>query len=274
MSNLLFDEYPLIVSAKLAEIIGLNEAIFIQQLHYWIKKDGKERDGKKWIYKSIKEWQEEDFAFWSDSTIKRIISSLNSSGLIEQSNYNKAGFDKTKWYTINYTNLQSVTNRIGQNDLTHGSDCTDGAGQVELTNTRDYTETTTENNNTTLGHTPMTKTEKEKQLRDDFEKLWKLYPKKEDKERAFKAYKKAIGEGVTNKQIQTGIVGYRRQIEIERKERKFVKTGGNWFSGKLWENDFSSFMPQHREAIQPTDVEEHEIVDDNYDWGELDGLHE
>ena len=271
MSNLLFDEYPLIVSAKLAEIIGLNEAIFIQQLHYWIKKDGKERDGKKWIYKSRKEWQEEDFKFWSDSTIKRIISSLNSAGLIEQSNYNKAGFDKTNWYTINYTKLRLLTNPLGQNDPMSGSDCTNAVGQIDPTNTRDYTETTTENNNTALGHTPMPKGEKEKQLRDDFEKLWKLYPKKEDKERAFKAYKKSIAEGVTNKQIQTGIVGYRRQIEIERKERKYVKTGGNWFSGKLWDNDYSSFMPQHREAIQQTDVEENEL-EDEYDWGELDGM--
>jgi len=32
-------------------------------------------DDKKWVYKSIKEWEQE-FPFWSNSTIKRTISSL------------------------------------------------------------------------------------------------------------------------------------------------------------------------------------------------------
>ena len=33
--SLLIDDYPLIVLPALAEEIGLNEAIFLQQLNYW-----------------------------------------------------------------------------------------------------------------------------------------------------------------------------------------------------------------------------------------------
>jgi len=37
MSKLLIDEYPLQVLPSLAVIYGLNEAIILQQVHYWIK---------------------------------------------------------------------------------------------------------------------------------------------------------------------------------------------------------------------------------------------
>lgn len=38
MSKLLIDDYPIQVLPKLAKEIGLNEAIFLQQVHYWLKK--------------------------------------------------------------------------------------------------------------------------------------------------------------------------------------------------------------------------------------------
>ncbi len=51
-------------------------------------------------------------------------------------------------------------------------------------------------------------------LKSDFEKLWKLYPNKKGKDLAFKAYQKAIKDGATNKDIQDGIVGLKKEILI------------------------------------------------------------
>lgn len=51
-------------------------------------------------------------------------------------------------------------------------------------------------------------------LESDFEKLWKLYPNKKGKDLAFKAYQKAIKAGATNKDIQNGIVGLKKEILI------------------------------------------------------------
>ena len=34
----LYDRYPLIINPTLAELIGLNEAIVLQQIHYWTEK--------------------------------------------------------------------------------------------------------------------------------------------------------------------------------------------------------------------------------------------
>ncbi|KFN88988.1 replication protein [Tetragenococcus halophilus] len=106
--NLLINEYPLLVLPNLAKEIGLNEAIFIQQLHYWLNgKSAKLRDGKTWVYNTYEDWQEQ-FPFWSVPTIKRIVNKLREKKLIITKNYNKFKYDKTLWYSINYDELHKI----------------------------------------------------------------------------------------------------------------------------------------------------------------------
>lgn len=102
MSKLLFDEYPLVVQPTLARAIGLHEAIVLQQINYWLnlQKGGEIIDGKKWIYNSLSDWQEQ-FPFLSESSIYRAMENLEWANLIKTGNYNKRKGDKTKWYTIN-----------------------------------------------------------------------------------------------------------------------------------------------------------------------------
>lgn len=142
MSRLLIDEPPLQVLPLLAREIGLNEAIMLQQIHYWLLKSGNEFEGAKWFYKTLEEWQTE-FPFWSTMTIRRTLGSLEKQKIIKIGNFNKKKFDKTKWYTIDY---QRVNRRCVQNEQTMCSNRTDGCVQFEQTYTREYTETTTENN--------------------------------------------------------------------------------------------------------------------------------
>lgn len=156
--NLLINEPPLQVLPTLAKKIGLNEAIITQQVHYWLQRSKNQRDGFTWVYKTYPEWQEE-FPFWSESTIKRTITSLEKQKiLIATSKYNKMPMDRTKWYTLCYSALQPQP--IGQYDTMLRSDCTDAQvnmtrcsgqydtmQQVNMTSaiTIDYTETTSEN---------------------------------------------------------------------------------------------------------------------------------
>nr|WP_259339227.1 hypothetical protein [Staphylococcus chromogenes] len=115
MSKLLIDDYPIQVLPKLAEEIGLNEAIILQQIHYWLNTSKHYHDGKKWIYNSYPEWQKQ-FPFWSLITIKRTIYSLEKQKLLIVGNYNKAKFDKTKWYTIDYQTLECMIRRVYQKE--------------------------------------------------------------------------------------------------------------------------------------------------------------
>ena len=144
MSKLLIDDYPIQILPKLATEIGLNEAIVLQQIHYWLNQSSHNRDGKKWIYNTYDDWNKQ-FPFWSVMTIRRVINSLEKQKLILIANYNKAGFDKTRWYSIDYSVVESVNRRCVQNEQTMCSKRTNGSVQSEQTNTIDYTENTTEN---------------------------------------------------------------------------------------------------------------------------------
>lgn len=112
--NLLISEPPLQVLPSLAEAVGLKEAIFLQQLHYWLhkteqmidkqpeKRELYEHDGRLWIYNTYDEWAEQ-FPFWSIPTIQRTIYGLERDGFILTTDeYNKQKTDRTKWYTICY----------------------------------------------------------------------------------------------------------------------------------------------------------------------------
>lgn len=76
-------------------------------------------------------------------------------------------------------------------------------------------------------------------LDSDFEKLWKLYPKKTMKKDALAAYKKAIKKGATNKDIQTGIVAYKKHLAANSDWLK-PQDGGRWFKKERWGDDFGS----------------------------------
>jgi hypothetical protein len=111
MGKLLFDSRPLVVPTELACKVGLNEAIVLQQIHYWTvinEKAGKNFvDGAYWVYRTVEEWREE-FKFWSKCTIVRIIAKLEKAGLLVSDNHNASKVDRTKWYRINYEKLQEI----------------------------------------------------------------------------------------------------------------------------------------------------------------------
>lgn len=109
----LLGEEPLLIPPKLAAEIGLNEAIVLQQIHFWIrvniklKRAENYQDGRWWTYNSVKDWQTQ-FPFWSISTVRRALDALEGKGYITTGNYNKAGYDQTKWYSINYDALPVI----------------------------------------------------------------------------------------------------------------------------------------------------------------------
>lgn len=57
----LFNSQLLVVDKKLAVVIGLNEALVLQQIHYWIEINKKNNrnfhEGRYWTYNTINEWQ-------------------------------------------------------------------------------------------------------------------------------------------------------------------------------------------------------------------------
>jgi hypothetical protein len=106
-SKLLIDDHPLQVLPDLAVVVGLNEAIVLQQLHYWIRRSTNTIDGQLWVYNTYEEWQTQ-FPFWSVSTIQRLFISLEKQGVIISEKHNVQRWDQRKWYRINYDALNGL----------------------------------------------------------------------------------------------------------------------------------------------------------------------
>lgn len=117
--TILFDKHPIVLDKHMATIIGLNEAIVLQQVHYWLelnKKEGKNfHKGRYWTYNTYEEWHEQ-FPFWSKETIKRVFKRLRDMKLIIVDRFNVYQMDRTLWYTIDYDRLNSIMNVSNDSD--------------------------------------------------------------------------------------------------------------------------------------------------------------
>ena len=171
MASLLLNERPLVVLPSLAEALGsVDEAIILQQLNYWLQKSTKVHDGKRWVYNTLDAWMAQFPWIKSKTTLKKHLNKLAKLGLVLKGNDNKAGFDRTAWYSIDYQQLELFTaefeakkardagSSMGQK-LAHGEPENGSCKGQKMahaearncpTNTIDYTETTpettTENN--------------------------------------------------------------------------------------------------------------------------------
>ena len=161
VSKLLFDEKPLVISPTLAGIIGLAEAIILQQIHYWLLKTKHILDGRCWMFNSYQKWTKQ-FPFFTPRQIQYAIKNLEKKKLLITGNYNKLGMDRTKWYSIDYAVLEEICpfNKIVQS--------LDEIVQTFDTHVQPLPETTPET-------TPEINTNTKEFL---FDKFWDQYDKK------------------------------------------------------------------------------------------------
>ena len=107
-SKLLVNESLLTFQPTLAAKIGLNEAIMLQQIQYWIKHPKAiEKEGRRWHYDTYGSWQIQ-FPFWSIITIKRISKSLRNMKVVIAKPMSSNKSDQTLWYTIDYDELYKI----------------------------------------------------------------------------------------------------------------------------------------------------------------------
>lgn len=105
-------------NVSLASEVGLNQAILLQHLYYWHqinhKKKHNIKDGKVWTYNTVDEFHA-IFPYLTPRQISYAFSSLEKDGFVETGNYNKASFDRTKWYTLTEKSLELFVNSNLQN---------------------------------------------------------------------------------------------------------------------------------------------------------------
>lgn len=88
---------------RVAERIGINAAIILKHLYFWISKNRANEkhfhDGRYWTYSSVKAMCEL-FPYLSKKQISGALEKLESFGLIMVGNYNSTPYDRTRWFSI------------------------------------------------------------------------------------------------------------------------------------------------------------------------------
>lgn len=261
MGDLLLGSYPIVVTPELAGLLTdidekkrprISEAAVLQQINYWISKKPKDKyhDGRYWVYNTYEGWMKQFTWIKTVATMKKQLDWLESKGLVVTGNYNKVKFDRTKWYSIDKERLKALNDAFDRNYQMEMSDSIKSKCET-LSNpndrnyhddTKDYTKTTTKITKEDTSSKLDEPNSKAFQLKEDFDKLWKLYPNKKGKATAFNAYKRAMKKGVTNKEIQDGIVAYKQNVRWQRehgfKDLEFAH-GATWFNQQRWDDDYS-----------------------------------
>lgn len=90
-------------NTDIAKTLDVNQAIFLHNIAFWVKNNQANNvnfhDGYYWTFNSVKA-HKEHFPYWSVQQLTRIINKLEDANIIKTKALNKAGYDRTKWYTI------------------------------------------------------------------------------------------------------------------------------------------------------------------------------
>lgn len=150
--------------------------------------------------------------------------------------------------TLTLPNQEQQHSPIGNKDIPEsGISLTETTAEVKKENTAENTHTLTAapsvSDNASLANHQATMDQIEK----DFEAAWQEYPKKEGKQKARRAFEKAVrgigsrkpnGEPYTAAEILAETILYRQYIEKRLEsgdlEYRYIPTGGAWFEREGW----------------------------------------
>jgi len=118
-SSLLYDEAPIAISPTMCRLFGLQTAVFLQQLHYWLdhKAASHERyrddfiNGQYWVYWTQEQLQKAIPLGKSVDPHKRIIKELLGLGVLLVEQHKARSWNRTNYYSINYECLDEYIAR-------------------------------------------------------------------------------------------------------------------------------------------------------------------
>ncbi len=225
----------------------------LQQVQYWLSRSNNEFEGRKWIYNTIDEWQNQ-FPWLTERAVRDRFNSLIEKGIILTANFNKAKFDRTKWYSIDYDKLNSlfsnentakkpttmhseetsrsrrkkVPNPSGRNLQMQAEESSDLDSEVSSGPIpRDYQDNSIDYTETTII---------ESQIEIDFKNLWNLYPKKVGESEAFEFYKNWILDNPSEHTyllMRSKLECYLKYLKINDISFRYILNGNNWFAGRF-----------------------------------------
>lgn len=258
--SLLISEPPLQVIPSLATILkSSDKAIMLQQIHYWLQRSNNIEKGHRWVFNSVKNWQKQ-FPWLKERRVQRYLKDLCDMGLLITGNFNKANFDRTKWYRIDYDALDKLT----QSKCTNSTNGSELIVPMEMDSMCqpipiDYTETTHETTNMSKS-----KNLDKPDYKKEFETLWEHYPKgkKQGKQLALRSYtrwRKSHKDNTFDK-AKLQLKKYLNYIKIQQVQTQFIKAAKTWFGNIDDEYD------QSAKPVQTNYSQYNKRVEKGTDW--------
>lgn len=231
-------------SAELAQQYGLDEAIMLHNLAYWVQKntiDGRNiHDGRAWTYNSQESFQEW-FPFWTRRQIQRVLKSLEEQQAIIKGNYNVKPMDRTMWYTISDAVMEHYAIRLPSEHHTVLSTDPNGA--------MDSTEPCHAQHETVPAIPKNKHKEKTKDTltecacvdqEQQFALFWERYPRKTDKKKAREVWQRLHPDQALFAQIMAGLD---RHLRSEQWQRGVIPHPTTWLNRARWEDELDPPTP-------------------------------
>ena len=177
-------------------------------------------DKKNGCYASNQHFAE--FCQCSESAVTKSISKLKSKGYIQQE-----GFDGRKRFL---RSCFAYTCKAESEDNTKQSSKFYEAESENFRGSNIYINNNINNINNTSNNTPI--------YEEEFESLWKRYPRKDGKKDALRHYTSARKDGVDYQTISDGLDRYLNYIEKAEVNDRYIKGGGSWFCGRHWDDEY------------------------------------
>lgn len=184
---------------------GIDKAVILQNLRFWLDHvRANERnlfEGHYWVYNSGKALSEL-FPYLKATKIARLLRELEEDCAIMTGNYNESAYDRTKWYSMpEYSIVQNRTmddpdfdNQMSKSEHSSPDNNPDSKSVLK-----------------DIGASDDAPTEKATGYHPEFEKAWKLYPKREGsnpKNKAYSCWKARTHAGVTAMTLEVGVRRY------------------------------------------------------------------
>jgi len=213
-----------------ADKYGIEKAIILYNLRYWIlhnmANETNQHDGRTWTFNSAKAYGKL-FTYMSEHKIYRALRELIEEGILIGGNYNKAGYDRTKWYAfIDEEPIKAILHQRKMDITPMANAFNEDAEPIPNIN-------------------PDTKPNKNNYT-SDFLNFWKEYPRNANKAGAFKMWKARLKEKVPPDLIMNCLTNYKKKLAIDGTEEKFTLHATTFLNKDHRFEDFSSEIQVER----------------------------
>ena len=230
-----------VFDSEIAAKVGLNAAVVYQNILFWAQKNAADKsethlhDGRYWTRGSAEAFAKL-FPYLTQKQVWLALKRLEESGLVMSGEFNRVGYDRTKWYSP-----------CGNSEipLVENGDSAQGRPIPDIT------EDITADNKRARDELPLFSEDEQRQpkvapsinLEDKFKEFYRVYPKKVAPDAAKRNFLRAVKAGADPDAIIAGAERYAKHVQAKGTERGYIKNPQGWLTDKRWEDEFEEARP-------------------------------